>query len=120
MRPLKTREVGNALIIAIDDAVRVNDGQSDEYRVAIYEAIDDRARPRVVVDLSQVDFLSSSGVAFLISLRRRIAAAKGALVIFGINAYVAGILRTMKLAPIFVFADDEASALALLPPVPTD
>jgi hypothetical protein len=41
-------------------------------------------------------------------------------VIAGVNAYVAGVLRTMKLAPIFKFADDEASALALLPPVSAD
>jgi anti-sigma B factor antagonist len=120
MRPVKTREVGTALVITVDDAVGVNDGQSDGYRLAVYETIDDRARPSVVLDLSQVDFLSSSGVAFLISIRRRIAAAQGALVIAGVNSYVAGVLRTMKLAPIFKFADDEASALALLPPVPAD
>jgi anti-sigma B factor antagonist len=120
MRPLKTREVGTAFVVTIDDAVGINDGQSDEYRLAVYETIDERPRPSIAVDLSQVEYLSSSGVAFLISLRRRIGAAKGGLVIFGVNAYVAGILRTMKLAPIFVFADDEAAALALLPPVSTD
>lgn len=118
MRPPQTRDVGGVLILTLEEPAGVNDGQSDGYRQRVYEAIEARSRPRVAVDLGPIDFLSSSGVAMLISLRRRVAAARGELVLFGLHPYVQDLLRVMKIAPLFRVAGDEAGALALLEPSP--
>ena len=118
MRPLKTRDAGGVLIITLEESAGVNDGQSDAYRQKIYEAVEDRPRPRVAVDLGPIDFLSSSGVAMLIGLRRRVAASRGELVLYGLHPYVQDLLKVMKIAPLFRIADDEAGALGLLSPTP--
>lgn len=114
MRPLKTREAGGVLILTLEEPAGVNDGQSDVYRQKVYEAVEDLTRPRVAVDLGPIDFLSSSGVALLIGLRRRIAASGGSLVLFRLHPYVQDLLRVMKIAPLFRIADDEAGALGML------
>ncbi len=116
MRPLDVREVGGALIVVFDDPQSVNDGQSDQFRNAVYERVEEQPRPRIAVDLAAMDFLSSSGVALLIGLRRRIIALDGKLVLLRPHPYVRDLLNMMKLAPLFLFANDESAALALLPP----
>jgi anti-sigma B factor antagonist len=118
MRPLKTREVDGVLIVTLEESTGINDGQSDAYRQKIYEAVEDLPRPRVAIDLAPIDFLSSSGVAMLIGLRRRVAAAQGALVLFGLHPYVQDLLKVMKILPLFRVAVDEPGALALLSPTP--
>ena len=116
MRPVTTREERGVLILALEEPAGVNDGQSDLYRQKIYEAVNGLERPLVAVDLRPIDFLSSSGVALLIGLRRRVDAAAGSLVLFGLHPYVQDLLRVMKIAPLFRIADDEAGALELLSP----
>jgi anti-sigma B factor antagonist len=118
MRPVTTREERGVLILTLEESAGVNDGQSDIYRQTIYETIHDLPQPRVAVDLRPIDFLSSSGVALLIGLRRRIGNSGGSLVLFGLHPYVRDLLRVMKIAPLFRIADDEAGALAMLSPSP--
>lgn len=114
MRPVKTRDEGGILILTLEEMAGINDGRSDLYRQKVYEAVSDLPRPRVAVDLGPIDFLSSSGVALLIGLRRRVAASQGSLVLFGLHPYVQDLLRVMKIAPLFRIADDEAGAVGLL------
>ena len=42
------------------------------FREALYEFVQSRPEPRIVLDLSAIDYLSSSGVAILVGLKRRI------------------------------------------------
>jgi anti-sigma B factor antagonist len=114
MQPPKTRDEGGVLILTLEEMAGINDGQSDVYRQQVYEVVSDLPRPRVAVDLGPIDFLSSSGVALLIGLRRRIATSQGSLVLFGLHPYVKDLLRVMKIAPLFQIADDEESALRML------
>jgi anti-anti-sigma factor len=114
MRPVSTRDEGGVLILALEEPAGVNDGQSDVYRQKVYQTVHDLARPKVAVNLHSIDFLSSSGVALLIGLRRRVEAAGGSIVLFGVHPHVKDLLRIMKIEPLFRTADDEESALAAL------
>jgi anti-sigma B factor antagonist len=116
--PLQTRKVGGVLILTLSEAASVNDGQTDFFRQSVYEVVEEMPRPRVAVDLGPIDFLSSSGVALLIGLRRRILAAEGALVLYQLHPYIESLLRMMKLMPLFRVAPDEESAVALLDSLP--
>ena len=118
MRPVKAREVGGVLVLALDDQASVNDGQSDLYRKSIYDRIAERPTPRVAVDLGAIEFLSSSGVAFLIGLRRRVAGQGGELALFGLHPDVVDLLGMMKIGPLFKVGEDEPAALGLLSPSP--
>jgi anti-sigma B factor antagonist len=120
MRPVTIRDERGVLILGLEEPAGVNDGESDVYRQKVYEAIDGLVKPRVAIDLGSIDFLSSSGVALLIGLRRRIGVAGGSLVLFGLRPYVGDLLRVMKIASLFTVAADEASAVGLLASPPTD
>lgn len=119
MASFNTREEPEGLVITLDDATGLNDFRSSAFRDALYEAVQSNSTPRVAFDLSRVDYLSSSGVAILVGLKRRLDQRQGKLVLFSVQPVVEDLLRIMKLSAYFTFAPDEAQALASLRPVST-
>jgi anti-sigma B factor antagonist len=119
MSSFSVREEPEALVISIDEPASLNDFRSNSFRDALYETIGDSPGAQVALDLGHVDFLSSSGVAILVGLKRRIDGQKGRLVIFGVQPIVDDLLRITRLTQYFTFAPDEAAARLLLGPLPT-
>ena len=74
----------------------------------------------MALDLLKIDYLSSSGVAILIGLKRPVETRQGEeLVLFHVHPIVCDLLRVMKLDRYFPFADDEHAAIASLRPIST-
>ena len=118
MRPPQIREQGGVLIVTLDDPAAVNDGMAAHIRQPIYQAVLDETAPRVAIDMSPIDYLSSSGVALLIGVKRRVDQVAGQLVLFGLHPDVLELLKSMRLASLFQIAPDQDQALELLPPLP--
>ena len=70
--------------------------------------------PRFAVDLAKVDYLSSSGVAILVGLKRRVETKGGKMVIYHVQPIVHDLLAIMKLDRFFTITEDEAKAVASL------
>jgi anti-sigma B factor antagonist len=118
MSSFSVREGADALVVVIDDPVALNDFRSNCFREALYQAVGGEGR-RVALDLGRVDFLSSSGVAILVGLKRRLEAQGGKLVVFGVQPMVDDLLKITRLTQYFRFAPAEPEALELLRPLPT-
>ena len=118
MQPPKIREEGGVLILTLDDPAVVNDGMATDFRQPIYESMLDRPEARVAVDLGVIDYLSSSGVALLIGIKRRIDQVRGTLVLFQIHPDVLDLLRSMKLLALFRVAATQGEALEILSSAP--
>ena len=119
MDTFSLREVSDVLIITIEDSSYLNDFRTNAFRDKLYDAVSGWAPNRFALDLTKVEFLSSSGVAILVGLKRRIEPKGGKLVVFGIHPVVDDLLRITRLTQFFTFAPDEAKAVALLLPVST-
>jgi anti-sigma B factor antagonist len=115
MLSMTTHEVSGVLVITLEVSVDSNDEGQAAQRQALYRAIQDRVDPRFAVDLGKVSYMSSADFGFLISVKRRVDARKGKLVIFDIDSYILDTLATMKLLSLFRIADDLTGALLLLP-----
>ena len=114
MRSLKSREEAGILIITLDDPASLNEGRADTFRESLYEVVTNQSDPRIALDLKAIEYLSSSGVALLIGLKRRIDGRGGSLVLFDLQPYIRDILHVMRLQTFFTITDDEASALVSL------
>jgi anti-anti-sigma factor len=66
--------------------------------------------PHIVLNLSNVEFVSSTFLGRLLAMQKRINAAKGTLVLCGMNTVVREIFEVTKLETFFNFSDDEAGA----------
>jgi anti-sigma B factor antagonist len=119
MSTFSTRDESDALVIVFDNAAGLNDFRNNALRDALYEMVQGLSEPRVAIDLLKVDYLSSSGVAILVGLKRRIDTRNGKLALFHVLPVVRDLLHVMKLDKYFPIAEDEHSALAAVRPVST-
>jgi anti-sigma B factor antagonist len=112
MPPFTTRDESGVLVITLDDASALNDFRSNAFRDALYEVIDQRESPRVAFDLGVADYLSSSGVAILVGIKRRVDARGGHLYLARVHPVVQDLLRIMKLTQYFQFVPEVKDAFA--------
>ncbi len=112
------RDLSDAYVISIDEPPALNDFRSNAFRDSLYQTIEGFEAPRVALDLRRVDFLSSSGVAILVGMKRRLEGINGKLVLFGVQPIVQDLLRITRLTQYFTFSDDEAGALERLRALP--
>lgn len=90
--------------------LRAENSAEGEHQVSqrewLYKLIESRDDPRFAIDLGEIDYMSSSEIGFLITLKRRIDSRKGRVVLFGLDGFILDILRTMRLDKLFLIADD--------------
>ena len=119
MCTFNTREESDALIIDFESAAGLNSFNNNSLRDSLYDLVEVRQDPRVAIDLLRVDYLSSSGVAILVGLKRRVETRNGKVVLYNVQPIVSDLLKVMRLDRYFLVSEDEHSALASLRPVPT-
>jgi anti-sigma B factor antagonist len=119
MSSFSTQVESDVLVLKFESASGLNDFRNNALRESLYELVQTRAEPLFAVDLEKVDYLSSSGVAILVGLKRRIDSRNGKVVFYQVQPVVRDLLAVMKLDRFFAISDDQAHAVAALRPVPT-
>ena len=114
MLTCRTYEAGPVLVIALEDDGDVRGERQSSLRQMLYQSIETQPEPRFALDLGAVHYMASSDIGFLITLKRRIDARQGKLVLYAVDPYIVDALRTMKLLAFFTIVDDRASALDTL------
>lgn len=109
-----TRDDSGALLVTFNDASGLNDFRNTPLRDALFDLVQAREEPRVAIDMNKVDYLSSSGVAILVGLKRRIETRNGKVVLYRLQTIVRDLLHVMKLDRYFVIVDGEEEAVASL------
>jgi anti-sigma B factor antagonist len=118
MSSFSTRSDSNVSLVTFENAAGLNDFRNTALRDGLYELVATRDEPLLAVDLAKVDYLSSSGVAILVGLKRRVETKGGKIAIFHVQPIVRDLLAVMKLDRFFLIADDEDNAVAAVRPVP--
>jgi len=119
MSSFSTRSESDALVIEFETASGLNDFRNNPLRDSLYDLIPSSSEPRFAIDLLKVDYLSSSGVALLVGLKRRVENRGGKIVLYRVQPIVHDLLAVMKLDRYFTIADNEQQALISLRPVST-
>jgi anti-sigma B factor antagonist len=110
-----TAEESSGVMVIVFEATDDNatDWQSTQ-RDWLYKLVESRQDGRFAIDLSDVNYLASSEIGFLMTLKRRIDRRQGKFVMFGISPYLLDIFRTMNLTKIIDIVDDLPAAVAKL------
>ncbi len=119
MSTFSTRLDSNIQIVKFESAGGLNDFRNSGLRDALYDLVATNDDPMLAIDLAKVDYLSSSGVAILVGLKRRVETKGGKIVIFHVQPIVRDLLGVMKLDRFFIISDDEPRALDSLRSLPT-
>ena len=77
----------------------------------LYALVDEKARRKLVLDFTQVKFLSSTMLGVLLNLHKKAAAIKGKVLICGLRSKLFKVFKVMNLHKLMSFAKDEQEAL---------
>jgi anti-sigma B factor antagonist len=85
---------------------------SPELRKALLKELKDARVPRVVMNMSRVRYIDSSGVASLVEGLKASRDVGSRFILFGLSPSAREVLQLSRLLKIFEVYDDEAQALA--------
>ncbi|HEY6946308.1 MAG TPA: STAS domain-containing protein [Candidatus Acidoferrum sp.] len=99
-------------ITVFDVSGDIDLASSPELRKALLRELRELRMPRVVLNLKDVHYIDSSGVASLVEGLKASRDVGSRLVLFGLNSAVREVLQLSKLVKIFEITDSEEQAVA--------
>jgi anti-sigma B factor antagonist len=106
---IATREVSHVTIVDLNGRITLGD-ETGRLRDTIHQLIA-TGNKKIVLNLSQVDYIDSSGVGELVSSFTAVRNAGGELKLYGLSKKVRDILNVTKLYTVFDIKDDEFTAV---------
>ncbi len=107
-------EQGDLLIVNFKMRL-INDEQNiEQLGQELFSLVDQHGRTKLALDMSSVDYLTSSVLGKLITPHRKLHRHEGRVVLFGLTEGVHTILNTSKLLSYFTVTNTKDEALALL------
>jgi len=107
---ISARRVGKITIFDISGHIDLS--TSPELRKALLHEIHERRRARVVVNLTAVGYMDSSGLASLIEGLKASRDTGSRFVLFGLNTTLREVFHISKLTTFFEIYDSEEQAVA--------
>jgi len=96
-------------ITIVDVAGDIDMGTSPELRKTLLNSL--RAAPRLIINLREVRYVDSSGIASLVEVLKEARNTQKRLVLFGLNRAVHEVLQLTRLTKIFEIRETEEEAL---------
>jgi len=98
-------------VVNFSDSSILDTLQVQQIGEELYELIDDRATRKMILDFTNVKFLSSSALGVLITVRKKADEIKGKVVLCGMKPDLRKIFKITNLEKLFDFYDNEEKAL---------
>lgn len=104
--------VEGAAIVGFKETVAMFEGDKVEaVGQELFDLVESRKEPRVLINLSNAHFISSAMLANLVKLLRKIQGSKGRLRLCGLRPVILDAFKVSRFDKIFEIYPDEASAL---------
>jgi anti-sigma B factor antagonist len=107
---ISIRRVDNAAIVDVSGDIDL--ASSPEVRKALLREVRDNRRPRVVMNLSEVRYIDSSGVASLVEGLKASRDIGSRFILVGLSGPAREVLQLSRLVKVFEIYDTEGEALA--------
>jgi anti-sigma B factor antagonist len=104
-----TRQIGD--VVVLDISGRITLGEGNVILREIVRDLADKGNKRIVLNLSEVNYIDSSGVGELVKTHTTIRNKGGELKLANLNKRVHDLLQMTRLSAVFDIQKDEASAL---------
>ena len=114
MLKFTTEDVSGVLFVAFEATDEYATDWQFGQRDWLYKLVESHTDSRFAIDLSDVDYLQSSEIGFLVTLKRRIDRRQGKVVFFGIGPYIREIFQTMNLVRVLDIVDTRSAAVLKL------
>ncbi len=99
---------GNAVII--QPVGRIDTNTSTEFEEKLVEILD-RSETNIVVDLSEIDYVSSAGLRVFLMAAKKLKSLNGNFILAAMNDHIKEVFDISGFTPIFTITPDTASAV---------
>jgi len=110
---LTVENVGDVVVVGFVDR-RILDEQNIQIIAdQLFSLVEDQHRLKLILNFGNVEYMSSAALGKLITLHKKMAGAKGKLVLCGISQQIFEVFAITKLDKIFTIVKDVDAALAV-------
>ena len=99
-------------VTILDVSGRIDLSSSPNVRKVLLQELREKSTPRVIMNLSGVNYIDSSGVASLVEGLKLARELNSRFILFGLNPLVREVLQLTHLLSVFEVFDNEEQALA--------
>ncbi len=107
-------EHGDVLVVRFKMRLLNDEENIEQLGQELFSLVEQANWLKLVLDLTNVEYLTSSVLGKLITLHRKLHRNQGKMVLFGLSDGVDAILRTSKLLTYFAIAENRDAAIAQL------
>ena len=111
-RRIDVSKVGDVTVVKFLDKKILDEAGIQELGAELFALVEHDNRRSMVLNFSNVDFLSSAALGKLITLDRKMKSAKGRLKMSNIRPEILEVFQITKLNKVFDIRGDEAEAIA--------
>ncbi len=110
-RRLDIEDVGDVTIVRFVDKKILDETNIQIIGNQLFALVDDDGRKKIVLDFTQVEYLSSAALGKLITMDKKVKSAKGKLILCSIRPEIYEVFAITRLNKLFVIVDDQEKAL---------
>lgn len=107
-------EHGDVLVVGFKARLLNDEENIEQLGQELFALVEQANWLKLVLDLTKVDYLTSSVLGKLITLHRKLHRSQGKMVLTGLSSGVDAILQTSKLSTYFLITPNREAAIALL------
>lgn len=109
---LVIQSIKGATVVTFQDPNILETMQIQRIANTLYELVDKQAQKRILLDFSEVKFLSSQAIGVLLTLNKKSKAIKGEVCICGIRPELMKVFKITRIDSMFQFFAREQDAIA--------
>lgn len=113
-RRIKVHQSGEITVVTFVDSKIIDEAEIQELGQELYALVERDGRKKIVLNFSNVEFLSSAALGKLIGFDKRVKQNSAELVLSNIRPEIYEVFAITKLTKLFEIKDDEADALAVI------
>jgi anti-sigma B factor antagonist len=110
-KQLEVQEIGDVTVVNFTMTKILDEQVIQSIGDQLYSLVDELGKTKVVLNFSKVEYLSSAALGKLITLHKKLVAAKGKLALCNIDLKIAEVFDITGLRRVFKIFNDEQEAL---------
>jgi len=111
-RRISASKVGDVTVVKFVDKKILDEASIQELGAELFSLVEHDNRKSILLNFTDVEFLSSAALGKLITLDRKVKAAKGRLKMSNIRPEIFEVFQITKLNKVFDIRSDEAEAIS--------
>ena len=109
---IEVSENGDVTVVRFNDRKIIHEAQIEELGHELFSLLEQENRQKILLNFSEVEFLSSAALGKLIKLEKEVKTRSGRIKLSNIRPEIYEVFAITKLNRIFEIKNDEAEAIA--------